>query len=420
MIRDLSLALLIAVAFGGCGAASGRGEAVAGESTTAATLVGRASPAPPEAEASDHVETDNDLPYDASLGLDGPFTGPANNGLIGLSLACMGLFDDEGRDRFRSDAERAEGEDTDAPLALRWLAEQQAQDGGWDDRGGAGAETSDDPGLTGRVLLGFLAAGYTNRGRHPFARSVSLGLRFLKNRQDEDGWFVEAHPSGAAHDLRVHLPATSALVEAYAQTGSPIFKAAAIRGIDALAGACATRDRDLDDPAIAYEGLLALASAARTNRKRAERDKPPVFAVDAERFEVLVGRARLPDHPGALDLALAILAVETLAGKEGVARRQDLAAWAADRVYDVPYWDASGRAPAPWAWSLLHSAVELARPEGAPRRLEALRRTLFAHQVTAAWDPPHAGSWDPATLPGCFEGRVRLTTDCLAALWRIR
>ena len=71
-----------------------------------------------DAEISDHVETDNDLPFEESLGEDGisdaPFKGPANNGLIGLGGGAGGAFGGRGghRDlthRRRRQADRGRG-----------------------------------------------------------------------------------------------------------------------------------------------------------------------------------------------------------------------------------------------------------------------------------------------------------------------
>jgi Ca-activated chloride channel family protein len=60
----------------------------------------RPEPVIRDAEISDHVETDNDLPFEETLGEDGlsdaPFTGPANNGLIGLGGAAGGAFHGRG------------------------------------------------------------------------------------------------------------------------------------------------------------------------------------------------------------------------------------------------------------------------------------------------------------------------------------
>ena len=82
--------------------------------------------------------------------------------------------------------------------------------------------------------------------------------------------------------------------------------------------------------------------------------------------------------------------------------------------------DAPGRGLYPWAWPVLHTAVEVARPEGAEDRLAETRRMLSANQVTVYYDEVHAGSWDPDTMSGCRDGRIHLTTVCLSALWRTR
>ena len=90
-------------------------------------------------EISDHVETDNDLPYDESLGEDGisdaPFTGPANNGLIGLGGGAGGAFGGRGgsRDLDRGcGGRRTQGAVEDA---LKWLAAHQSSNGGWEAAG---------------------------------------------------------------------------------------------------------------------------------------------------------------------------------------------------------------------------------------------------------------------------------------------
>ncbi len=81
-----------------------------------------------------------------------------------------------------------------------------------------------DPGVTGLALCAFLGAGYTNRGRHPFAKTVSKGLRYLKNVQDAEGCFG---PRTSQHYIYNHATASLAMVEAYGMTGSPIFKGSA-------------------------------------------------------------------------------------------------------------------------------------------------------------------------------------------------
>ena len=82
--------------------------------------------------------------------------------------------------------------------SLDWLAAHQATDGRWAAAGfgdtcdanpmrepatGGAGHPGYDVGTTGLSLLAFLGAGYTNRGRHKFARTVWKGLRFLKSVQ---------------------------------------------------------------------------------------------------------------------------------------------------------------------------------------------------------------------------------------------
>ena len=78
---------------------------------------------------------------------------------------------------------------------------------------GAGDERI-EAGVTGLALCAFLGAGYTNRGKHPFAKVVSKGLRYLKNVQDAEGCFGPR----SAHYMYNHACAALAMVEAYGMT----------------------------------------------------------------------------------------------------------------------------------------------------------------------------------------------------------
>jgi len=110
---------------------------------------------------------------------------------------------------------------------LLWLAAHQAEDGGWF------ADAPDhDVAATGLALLAYLRHGYTNRGKHAFAKVLSRGLRHLKDRQREDGRFGS---SAAPHALYAHAAATLAMAEAFDLTGSPIFKHSLQAGVDAIA-----------------------------------------------------------------------------------------------------------------------------------------------------------------------------------------
>ncbi len=238
-------AWLVVLFFGlaGCGAAANQGTVpiLAREPASLGaprTVSAAATEVRPEPNANDFVETDNDLPYDESSGLDAPFTGPSNNGLIGLDarVCAWSLFALDGRRALLQDPPTGDRTIESIPT-LSWLATQQHADGGWDDSGYGLEFRSDDPGLTGHVLLTYLAGRYTNRGRHPYAKVVARGLRYLKQHQGPDGWFGPTPREGDpwSRDLAHHGPALAAMVEAYAQTHSPIFKGSAKRGLAALA-----------------------------------------------------------------------------------------------------------------------------------------------------------------------------------------
>ncbi len=126
---------------------------------------------------------------------------------------------------------------------------------------------------------------------------VSRGLRFLKNHQGPYGWYGKRGDGENLHDLTQHAPACAAMVEAYAQTQSPIFKSAATRGLDALAAACAAEDLDLREPEVAYEALLALIAARRTESDFLARDKHPPFRVRAEAYDALARQRTPPGEP---------------------------------------------------------------------------------------------------------------------------
>ena len=124
-----------------------------------------------------------------------------------------------------------------------WLAAHQLPNGGWhetysphfcDGKPFRDADVPKSPdadaALTARALLAFLGAGYTNRGKHPYARVVGRGMRVLKSCQHPDGSFQL--PGGV--DLLRDAWCTLALTEIYGMTGSPIYKGAAQRGLENL------------------------------------------------------------------------------------------------------------------------------------------------------------------------------------------
>ena len=213
-------------------------------------------------QIADHVETDNDLQDDESFGeteglSDAPFEGPADNGLAGIGGAAGGAFPGRGggEDLGGGTGSRKKFDDA-VDWALRWLAAHQSPNGGWEaanfmhwcdgkpvadasKRPDGAGKALYDPGVSGMALCAFLGAGYTNRGKHEFARVVGMGLRYLKNIQDPEGCFG---PRSTQQYIYNHATSALAMVEAYGMTGSPIFKGSAQR--------CAGLHRALAQPVL--------------------------------------------------------------------------------------------------------------------------------------------------------------------------
>ncbi len=149
---------------------------------------------------------------------------------------------------------------------LRWLVRHQNADGSW---GGEEIRQRCTPGrpcipldhaltphfnegLTGLALLSFLGAGFSHQSkqvigdkamgkRYQLGSVVKNGLRWLKDRQREDGSFA-ATPGLLYNDIL----ATMAMTEAYGLTHSRAWKEPAERGIQFLIKA---QKPDPDDPA---------------------------------------------------------------------------------------------------------------------------------------------------------------------------
>jgi hypothetical protein len=264
-----------------------------------------------DAEVADHVETDNDLPYQESFGQsegisDAPFEGPANNGLIGIGGGAGGAFKGRGGNRdLRTGGGGRKKQDDAVEHALKWLAAHQSPDGGWECAGfdkwcdGKPAEEGKRPdglgkpmydsGVTGLALLAFLGAGYTNRGDHPFAKTVSRGLHYLRNIQDPEGCFG---PRTTQHFIYNHATSSLAMVEAYGMTESPIFKDPAQRALDFIALArnpyfawrYGVKPGD-NDTSVTGWMMMALKSAKIVDMDAKSRGKPEPLQIDHEAFD---------------------------------------------------------------------------------------------------------------------------------------
>ena len=198
--------------------------------------------------------------------------------------------------------------------ALEWLAGQQLEGGGWDT-----ADSHYEVAATALAVQAFLRRGYTNRGRHKYAKVVSKGLRFLKDQQREDGRYV---PESSPHALYGHAVATLAMAEAYDRTGSPVFKYSLQRALDAIA--------ELREPsglwaqgsgATSLDLWMALpvATVISTNLGYRQRDREPSVRLNEEDVAALrawIVRHGSEESPSSEALSGVLIRLRVLLGED--------------------------------------------------------------------------------------------------------
>ncbi|MHC5009429.1 MAG: prenyltransferase/squalene oxidase repeat-containing protein [Planctomycetota bacterium] len=233
-----------------------------------------------------------------------PFQGPTANAPIPGGSGAGGAFRGRGGSRQprlgggpTAQSENAVGD------ALKWLAAHQSPNGGWEaarfgawcDQRPASVQPDGegksvyDVGVTGLALCAFLGAGYTNRGRHPFAVTVARGLRYLKNVQDAEGCFG---PRESQHYIYCHATAALAMVEAYGMTQSPIFKGSAQKALDFIALSrnpyfawrYGIKPGD-NDTSVTGWMMMALKSAQLINQEAVSRGQPAPLTIDESAFD---------------------------------------------------------------------------------------------------------------------------------------
>ena len=262
-------------------------------------------------EPVDEVQTDNDLDFEESFGeteglSDAPFEGPSSNGTIGIGGGAGGAFRGRGggRDAGGGGGGRKKFDDA-VDDALKWLAAHQSPHGGWEaatfmnwcdlkpaeagKKPDGGGKAMYDAGVSGMSLCAFLGAGYTNRGDHEFAKTVSRGLRYLKNIQDPEGCFG---PRSTQQYIYNHATSSLAMVEAYGMTGSPIFKGPAQRALEFIA---LTRNPYFawrygikpgdNDTSVTGWMMMALKSAKMINEDAVKRGKSAPLSIDEDAFK---------------------------------------------------------------------------------------------------------------------------------------
>jgi len=185
--------------------------------------------------------------------------------------------------------------------ALEWLQTHQSPSGAWEAAGftgwvdgkeagrqrpeGAG-KPEYDVGVTGLALMAFLGAGYSERGKHPFERTIRSGLDWLVEVQDAEGCFG---PRESPHWVYNHGAATWAMVEAYGLGGDTRYLASAQKALDFIA-MCrnpyftwryGVKPGD-NDTSVTGWMLMPIALARIVNEEAVARDRNPPFTVDEE------------------------------------------------------------------------------------------------------------------------------------------
>jgi len=116
---------------------------------------------------------------------------------------------------------------------LRWLANNQRNDGSWSLQGPYrdGAINENEVTATAMALLAFQGAGNTHK-KGAFQENVAKGWKWLLQEQDADGNFF--HEGGFNHRFYTNGQCTIALCELYGMTKDERFKEPAERAIDYL------------------------------------------------------------------------------------------------------------------------------------------------------------------------------------------
>ena len=150
-------------------------------------------------------------------------------------LTMQGLFagrNEAGRSALLNRYGGRWGEATEAAVirALRWLKENQEEDGSWRTQTGP-RDRNHRTGVTGLGLLAFLAHGETPASKE-YGRTVHRAIRYLVDNQNDRGEFLD--PSIKPEGAYCHAIATYAIAEAYALTRIPQLRDPMERGVEVI------------------------------------------------------------------------------------------------------------------------------------------------------------------------------------------
>ena len=399
-----------------------------------------------DAKVSDHNETDNDMPFEESLGKkdflsDAPFEGPSPNAAIGIGGAAGGAFGGRGGHRnLRAEGGGASTQQT-VDLGLEWLKNHQDPDGFWDCDGfmsqcklntcsGAGYALY-DPGVSGLALLAFLGAGETHK-HGKYKDTVKEGLKYLKQVQDPEGCFG---PRTTNHFTYNHAIGALAMAEAYALTQSPLFKQSAQQAIDFinkcqnpyLAWRYGVRPGDNDSSVTGWM-IMALKSAKAAGLRVGEEGFDGCKAWLDKVTEPEYGRvgytargtgpARPQDQmekfPAdksesltAVGILSRIFVGENPRKSEMINKGVDLC------LKNLPVWDPQSGSIDMYYW--YYGTLAMFQVGGDPWKTwnDAVKTAIVDHQCK---DGDEKGSWDPVGPWGRDGGRVYSTALCVMCM----
>jgi hypothetical protein len=390
---------------------------------------------PADEEEYDESKEESDLFSEA------PFDGMANNADIGIGGSAGGMSGGiRGRRKLRMELA---GETVPAvDLGLEWLKNHQDPEGYWDcdgfeaqcklnKCGGAGAALF-DPGVSGLALLAFLGAGETHQTGN-YRETVRNGLKYLKQIQDPEGCFG---PRTTTRFTYNHAVASLAMAEAYALTGSPLFKQSAQSAIDFiekcrnpyLAWRYGVRPQD-NDTSVTGWMVMALKSAREAGGLRVPEEafdgaKAWIEKVTEPEYGKVgyTARGTGPARPEDImdrfpaDRSEALTAVGILTRiflgenpetSEAIRKGTELC------VKVLPRWDESDGSIDMYYWYYGSLAMFQVGGEAWRAWNSAMKPEILDHQ---RMDGDQKGSWDPIGPWGREGGRVYSTAVCVMCL----
>jgi len=189
----------------------------------------------PDAEVSDHFETDNDMDDATARGDENAFStvplgGTGVVGAIGVGgggpAGVFGFRNGGGRRKCIKRFGGSKASESAVEAALKWLADHQEPDGHWDCKKHGGSGRSSDLAMSGLATLAFLGAGYTPTTPSKYREKVKKAVEWLQSQQRPGGVKLEGkldrkYENGSwasGTSIYNHAIAALALAEAYGMT----------------------------------------------------------------------------------------------------------------------------------------------------------------------------------------------------------